>query len=458
MNSSGISRSELLRKLAHIAAFWPALLLPWLSPLQAVGIALLLIILNMFVLPKMAPLLYRSHEPGKGQLEIILYPFALLATIVAFGFSSTWYLSVIAIWFGLAIGDAVMGFACRLFATNPKLPWNDRKSILGVVIGAIALGLIAYGVGFILEKYWFQNYPSPLRFHLSSWFILAVVVCALAETIWFGIADNLVIPFSLTIFLSLFPNPLFLTSISYTNQPHLLLWLALPFLFAVASYLLRLLTLGGAALGGGIALILILAHPALFFFMCGFFLLGNIATRIGFKAKLSKGIAESRGGQRGAAQVFGAMGIAAWITPLVYLTPNILVHYRHALLVCLAPLITKTMDTVSSEIGKAFGGRTYSLQTFKLVAPGTEGAVSLLGTGAGVTSALLLGLFVLPLVWGGIGDVAALIVIAVAGNLFESWWKIWSSRQGIEAGAHTNVLMTLISAVLAWLWWFGFVP
>ena len=72
-------------------------------------------------------------------------------------------------------------------------------------------------------------------------------------------------------------------------------------------------------LGGLLALLLMLAEPWLFLFLAGFFALGNAATRAGFARKQARGIAEARGGRRGAAEVFGAMGMAAWMTPLAHL-------------------------------------------------------------------------------------------------------------------------------------------
>ena len=49
-------------------------------------------------------------------------------------------------------------------------------------------------------------------------------------------------------------------------------------------------------------------------------------------------------------------------------------------------------DTASSEIGKAYGRRTFLITTLRPVPPGTEGAVSLEGTTAGAVAALLVAL------------------------------------------------------------------
>ncbi|KAJ0102528.1 hypothetical protein Patl1_04941 [Pistacia atlantica] len=51
---------------------------------------------------------------------------------------------------------------------------------------------------------------------------------------------------------------------------------------------------------------------------------------------------------------------------------------------------TKLSDTVSSEIGKAYGKTTYLVTTFKVVPRGTEGAVSVEGTVAGLLASIIL--------------------------------------------------------------------
>jgi uncharacterized protein (TIGR00297 family) len=54
-----------------------------------------------------------------------------------------------------------------------------------------------------------------------------------------------------------------------------------------------------------------------------------------------------------------------------------------------ASFCSKLSDTVSSEVGKAYGQTTYLITTFQLVPRGTEGAVSLEGTAAGAIAAVL---------------------------------------------------------------------
>jgi uncharacterized protein (TIGR00297 family) len=461
-----LTTAEVFRKLAHMAAFWPAFLLPWLTPGQALLIAFALVLMNVFVLPKVAKILYRKTEPGLGALEIILYPSAVMACILAFGFDfnistltnassleslpaseamgkPAWYLPIVAAWFGLAIVDALIGIACRLLPYGPTFPWNDRKPILAVTLGALVACLPAW----LLATWALPNIETA---HWIGLFAM-VFLAASAETAWFGIADNLIIPFSLSVLIPFIPSPLFPVAHLNALFASLDFWLVVPFAFGIVAYWAGLLTLGGSVLGGFMALLLILAHPWLFVFLGGFFLLGNLATLLGRKRKHELGIAEARGGKRGAAQVFGAMGMAAWMTPLVHLTSI----SPQALLVCIAPLIAKTMDTVSSEIGKALAGRTLSLKTFRSVPPGTDGGVSLGGTLWGLSAALALCLPILALRWGGILDVAALLGIAILANLFESYWGEWAEKRGMDPQAHTNVMMTLVAAILGWIYWIG---
>ena len=437
---SRLTWAETRRKAAHMAAFWPALFLPWMSPLQALGVTFALLLMNVFVLPWAARGLYRAEESGMGALEIVLYPAALMACVIAFGRPGkpAWYLPAGAAWFALAFVDACLGLACRLLPGGPALPWNPRKPAAAVLLGTALSLLPAFALA-----HWALPPLSP-----GGWAAVAllVLVAACAETAWFGVADNLAIPFFLSVLIPLFPNPLLAGG--RLPSPD---WLwAVPVAFGALAYAGRLLTLGGAVLGAIMAFLLIFADPRLFLFLGGFFALGNLATRFGSARKRALGIAEARGGRRGAAEVFGAMGVAAWMTPLAR-DGN-----AAGLLVCIAPLIAKTMDTVSSEMGKAVGGRTVSLRTFRAVAPGTEGGVSLAGTLCGLAAAGAMAAAAMPLGWGGPADALALAAIAVLANVFESLWGEWAVRRGMDQGPHTNVLMTLAAAVPAWLLWVAY--
>lgn len=123
-------------------------------------------------------------------------------------------------------------------------------------------------------------------------------------------------------------------------------------------------------------------------------LVTSMATRLGRRRKEQMGTAESRRG-RNAAQVAANLGAAALLGSgpaqgwLLSLDPA-----RFAALLpeavfapVLAALAEAAADTVSSELGQVLSGRPRMITTLRVVPPGTDGAVSLAGTLAGVAAA-----------------------------------------------------------------------
>lgn len=126
-----------------------------------------------------------------------------------------------------------------------------------------------------------------------------------------------------------------------------------------------------------------------------YFFVGSAVTKVGMAQKEAYGIAEARGGVRGPGNVWGsaltgavcAVGVVA--VRLFY--PSGLSLWQPLLaLGFVASLSTKLSDTSATEIGKAYGQRTFLITTLQPVPRGTEGAVSLEGTAAGVVASLAL--------------------------------------------------------------------
>jgi uncharacterized protein (TIGR00297 family) len=143
---------------------------------------------------------------------------------------------------------------------------------------------------------------------------------------------------------------------------------------------------------------------------------GSGVTRIGKDIKEAKGIAEKRDGARGPENLWGSAATGA-ICALGYgIAPHPL-----WLLGYVASLSTKLADTTASEIGKAYGKRTFLITTLQPVAAGTEGAISLEGTLAGVVGALLIAImgYLVGLI-APIGIVWSMIAAFIATNI-ESW-------------------------------------
>ena len=116
-----------------------------------------------------------------------------------------------------------------------------------------------------------------------------------------------------------------------------------------------------------------------------YFLVGSGVTRIGMAQKEAEGIAEKRSGARGPENVWGsaltgalcAVGVGIINSGFV-VVPNSLLPTPYSLLLLgyVASLSTKLSDTSASEVGKAYGKRTFLITTLQPVPRGTEGAVS----------------------------------------------------------------------------------
>ncbi|ONK55660.1 uncharacterized protein A4U43_UnF540 [Asparagus officinalis] len=127
-----------------------------------------------------------------------------------------------------------------------------------------------------------------------------------------------------------------------------------------------------------------------FLLVATYFVIGTAVTKLKITQKEAQGVAEKRRGRRGPGSVIGSSA-AGCVCSLLSINgiggPAFAGLWQ---LGFVASFCTKLSDTVSSEIGKAYGKTTYLVTTFKVVPRGTEGAVSLEGTVAGLLASILL--------------------------------------------------------------------
>ncbi len=214
--------------------------------------------------------------------------------------------------------------------------------------------------------------------------------------------------------------------------------------FALGGWLLRGVSITGAIAGGIVAFILyVVGGRRMFAMLFTVFVLTLLATFAGRNRKQSLGLSEPRSG-RSAAQVAANLFVAA--AALVLLPRSV------AVVVAIAALCEAAADTVSSEIGQAFGQQTYLVTTLHPTAPGTNGGVSVVGTLAGVGAAATVAgaglLLLLP------PQQAALAAVAgVAGMLTDSLLGATLENRGYLNNDGVNVLGTATTAgvALAWL-------
>ncbi|PNJ98026.1 TIGR00297 family protein [Cylindrospermopsis raciborskii C04] len=178
-----------------------------------------------------------------------------------------------------------------------------------------------------------------------------------------------------------------------------------------------------------------------------YFIVGSGVTRIGIKQKQVQGIAEKRSGARGPENVWGSALIGALCSLGVLLLP------AWSYVLCLgyvASFSTKLSDTTASEIGKAYGKRTFLITTLQPVSRGTEGAISLEGTLAGMVGSILVAivgwsvnLIDMPgIFWCAIASFIATNLESVIGATLQSKYT-WLTNEVV------NIFNTLIGAIVA---------
>jgi uncharacterized membrane protein len=200
-----------------------------------------------------------------------------------------------------------------------------------------------------------------------------------------------------------------------------------------------------------------------------YFLVGSGVTRIGMAEKEAAGIAEKRQGARGPENVWGsaltatvcALGVAIAEKPdflIKFLVQSINSHTNPVslseaiaallMLAYVASFSTKLADTCASEVGKVYGQRTFLITTLQPVPRGTEGAVSLEGTLAGIVAsgaiALVgwaVGLINLP------GIFLCMIAAFIATNLESVIGATLQSRYTWLTNEIVNIINTTIGAI-----------
>ena len=249
------------------------------------------------------------------------------------------------------------------------------------------------------------------------------------------------------------------------NLTQIAIWtLGLSLILGLAVVQLRAATPGGAFAGAILTACLMFSTASLPYQpwrtalapVMAVFVLTWIGTRLGRKQKERLGTAERRQG-RTAAQVTANLGVAAlassdltqsWLAGSGWFSrlgqaPMLL------LAVGLAALAEAAADTASSEVGQVWGGRPRMITTLRAVEPGPDGAVSLVGTLAGVIAAgIVSGVGALSL-YGSAAMFWISFAGAVFGLFFDSLLGATLERRGWLNNDAVNFLSTVSAAAFA---------
>lgn len=437
-------RSEYKRKAVHIGCSAFALLLRWLSFWQAGLLALGALAFNLLILPKVGGKgLYREDDVARGYpIGILLYPLSVLILILLF--HERLYI-VAAAWGIMAWGDGFASVFGKRYG-RLKLPWNPNRSYAGS-----AAFFILGGAAAIFFTWWSWKEPQqPEYWYVVAVPLIATFVAAVVETVPSGINDNLTVPLAAGIVLwALYQiDP----SLAHVRQETLMrnfVWgVSINLILAGLSYALKMVNLSGFIIGLLIGTILYTfgGYP-LFLVLFTFFLMGSLATKFGYSRKKALGVAQERGGARGWKNAAANCSVGVFLSILAMLSPE----SRQAIFIAgfFGAFATAAADTISSEIGQVLGKHPILITTLRPVPVGTEGAISLEGTVAGVLASIVicsLGVFF------GILSVPAAglcVIAAFVGTMVESYLGATLETMKIIDNELINFMNTLVGAATA---------
>lgn len=223
--------------------------------------------------------------------------------------------------------------------------------------------------------------------------------------------------------------------------------LTVPAVFAVTAVATQAVSLPGAAGGYVLAVVVYLgAGRGGFATLAAFVILGSGATRLGYRVKAARGIAQTDRGRRSAAHAAANLAVPAVLAVLL------LVYGPAAWLAggFVGALATATCDTLGTEIGQLASRRPWTFLPLRRVPPGTPGALSFAGTGAGAGGALVVALVATAGSLLAVRQVWIPVLAAVSASFLES---IVRQRPSHRLSGHAcNLLNTLAGALLASLW------
>lgn len=438
---SGLARGELLRKLVHVAMGGIAFAVRPLGWQLAALCAAAAVVHNALLLPRYGgKRLWRAGDAERGYaLGIVLYPTTVLLLVLVFRERLE---IAAAVWAILAFGDGLAAIAGQTLGRANPLPWNPGKSWAGTAAYFVCGGAGAFAL---------LQWTAPGAY--APAFALAIAaatagVAALLESQPLGLDDNFGVPLVAALLLFC----LTLTEGRWdlvASAPFLArtgAGAALNVALAVAAYATGGVGVAGAAVGVVLGTaIWACAGPWAFALLFAFFVLGTAATRLGYARKAAAGIAQERGGRRGPGNALSKSSIPAAAALFAATTA----HPTLFLLALAGAFATAAGDTVSSEIGKAFGRRTFLVTTLRPVPRGTDGAVSLEGTAAGVAAMAAIALLGFA---GGLypaGGIAVVVAAAFLATTLESLAGATLERRGLLDNDAVNFLNSTAGALLA---------
>jgi uncharacterized protein (TIGR00297 family) len=215
--------------------------------------------------------------------------------------------------------------------------------------------------------------------------------------------------------------------------------------FALLAQVVRGVNRSGAVAGAAACFLLFAgAGPSAFAVLATLFALTWLSTRFGYRRKQDLGVAE-RGDGRDAWQVLANLAVPALGAAVFAATAN-----RAWLVASAAALTEAAVDTVASEVGQTGRQTAVLITTWKPVAAGTDGGITISGTSAGITAGLVIAAVA---AWGGMISPSQLWIPVSAGfvgMLVDSVLGATVQRRGWMNNEAVNFFSTLVAAAMGY--------
>jgi len=428
-------RGETARALVHFLSGACALTLKWLTVPQAALLAALAVVFNVLVLPRFGgQALFRQGERQRPlDSGIHLYPVAVLLLVLLFGRRME---VVAAAWLVMAAGDPAARLVGRAFGRE-RLPWNRSKSIAGSLACALAASLACWSalvwMGGTLGEAALLAIPTGL-------------FAAFVESLPWRLNDNLTVPLFSALFLCGLEagHAVRIAAILPGLRSAFLMALIVNLVLAIAFRNAGMVDRSGMVAGFVVGLLTwTFAGGPAFAVLLAFFALGSGATQLGRRRKERLGVAQARRGARSARHALANCGVGVYLAVLAATDPAPGLW----LLALACAYATAAFDTVSSEIGQAWGGRPVLITTLRPVPIGTDGGVSLVGTIAGFAAAALIAALGTALGIVPPRAIPAVLEAAFIGSTADSYLGATLETKGLMDNEAVNFSNTLVGAL-----------
>jgi len=427
------------RQLEHLLPIAFAFLLPYISYATALFLAFLAVIHALYISPRLVRVTTRSEEEKLGfSVGKLLYALSILVLLLLL--PERIYI-VAGVWALLAVGDSFSNVFGRRWGKR-TLPYNSEKTMAGLLAFWIPGSLAACAL-----IYW--NRPPEFIYSFEVLLLLctiAALITAFAESLPAAVDDNVIITWVGTLAFIL----LFSIENSY---PQLTgswkLALAANLTVAALAIALHWISRSGTVIAFLFGMFVYLAMGwQAYLLLCAFLALGSLATGLGRQRKEALKVAEGDGGKRGVSNV-----LANGVVPVLIAAFDLWIKSPLLDVAFAAAVATAALDTVATEIGQWVGGRTLDPLTFRPVKIGTPGGISLEGSGAGLTAAILLSLLCVATGWLPLKAAPLISLGALCGGLAESVIASRLEKEQIDAGFTLNIYNTLMGAFVSGLLW-----